>query len=190
MPKKSQRILRYLLILLAVLVVAAIAYRIYQIQMEKRDFAKAEQSIDSLAQQIEQRIGKPTETRKEKTCDRANMKNAKGPLGCDISLDLLYKKLDVNQANTHFLELTDLSSSQIRVGSGATSGKAFKDPALQRGVQTFYQDLPDFSSLRCGLGFSYPSNFENKITTEDENNFIVTISCTGFPTQQLFPLRD
>lgn len=187
MPKQSQQILRYLTIVVIFIAASAFGYRTYQIQKEKSDFAQAEQAIDSLAQQIEQTIGKPDETKKAQSCDRANIKNSEGPLVCSTSRYAIYKNKTYSEANDLMSKIKTFSSANIRKGSAASEGDKFIDN--MRFEQVFYQDIEIGGVLSCVASYSFPSkdrNFEN-ISAE---SFEYGIGCSSPTIKQLYPLHD
>lgn len=81
--------------------------------MEKRNFAKAETILDNLAQQIQDKVGKADEIKKEKSCDRANLKSEKGPFGCDVDISLFY-------TNKNSVEATEIMRNVSVIGGQST----------------------------------------------------------------------
>lgn len=193
MSKKTQRILRYLLILFAVLVVAAIAYRIYQIQQEKRDFAKAEQSIDSLALQIEQLIGKPAETRKEKTCARASRKFDAGPLACTVSSFMLFRDKGLNGSNDAFSKVSNFVTSPVYESLGRDTVTKFTDYEGRGMGLTLLQDFQSpGSDITCKISYTHPvvDTFEKVFEKTQLTDLRLAISCGGPTIKALYPMHD
>ncbi len=189
---KNQKILRYVLYgLVGAGVLGAVIFggivRPLQVRTQKQNFAKAEASIDALAAKIEQTIGKPDETKKTKTCDRANLKFEQGPLGCNITVSLLYKNSEQAKANQLMETLSKLNSSKLRVGSGSSRGLSFVSKDVTQGAQVFYQDAPKIENLTCVFGYRYPSGINQVDPPRNEEGFAVSISCGGPAMAEFFP---
>ncbi len=190
---KTQKILRYSLYgLLGVVVLGFVSYgfviRPLQIRNQKQSFDKAEASLDTLATQIQQKIGKADEIKKEKTCDRANLLTEKGPLGCDVSIHLLYKNKDSATSSSLMKTIAAFSVKELRIGSGSSKGDAFIPVSMQRGEQTFFLDFSATTKPSCSFSYSYPAT-DREFTVTGEN-FAVGMTCGGSALKEFYPLKD
>ncbi|MES2971825.1 MAG: hypothetical protein V4702_05890 [Patescibacteria group bacterium] len=190
---KKQKILRYVILpLVTISTLGVLSYvlivRPMQIRNQKQQFEKAEASLDTLAAQIEQTIGKPDETKKEKTCGRANLKSSQGPLICSIRSYLLFRSKTADSASSLMAQLSTLSNKELRIGSGAARGTSFTSSSPQKGEQTFYQDFSLDSEPSCSFSYSYPAT-DREFTVEGEN-FELGLVCGGKSLSQLYPIKD
>lgn len=175
MATQKQKITKYILVGLALLILGAIGYRIYQIQKEKQDFAKAEQRIDALAQQIEQLIGKPDEIKKEKTCGRANRVYAEGPLGCSVYTNLIYENRGLAQANDILARLKALVGGPVYNSLGLDEGVEFSD----KKTYSLTQEIGNLGSVYCSSRYSH-----------EQNKLHIELSCGGQVISQYYPLKN
>lgn len=175
MSKKSLQILRYILVFFGLVVIAAIAFRIYKIQTEKRNFAKAEQSIDALAQQIEQTIGKPDETKKEKSCVHASRAYEKGPLGCAVAINLLFEKTDFVKANL----ITHTIASRVGTTLYDSLGRPETIEFTDETEQSFSQSLTSDSNVSCSAQYTH----------KDETT-LIELSCGGETIHSVYPTNN
>jgi hypothetical protein len=163
---------------------------LYQVRQEKRDFAKAEQTIDSLSQQIEQTIGKPDEAKKNKSCSRPNLKYETGPLSCSVTFNLWYKNQGFENSNNLMEKISKNHAAKIRIGSGSSSGLSFVPKKETNGVQIFYQDIESINKLFCVIGYRYPTGLDQVEPDTNEEGFAVNISCGGPASHQFFPIQE
>lgn len=166
----------------------ALIIRPLQIRSQKQNFDKAEASLDALAVQIQDKIGKADETKKEKTCDRANLLSERGPLGCDVSIHLLYRNRDSVASSELMRTLSSFSTKSLRIGSGVAKGNAFIPVSQQRGEQTFFQDFSILTSPSCSYSYSYPATDRSFDVTGE--NFDVGVTCGGSAMKEFYPLKD
>jgi hypothetical protein len=192
---KSQRVLRYVLISVLVIVLGVFAYQLYKVRQEKRDFAKAEQTIDSLAQQIEQTIGRPDQTKKNKSCGYANRKFEKGPLGCSVGVQLVYGVDNVISANQMRGDIDNTIRANPTLFTVVfESGDTFVPIEAPHIVQRSDYDL-GLSGKRpsCSLGIMYTTSTNSSLSlrssTHPENIFL-EITCGGETISKLFPVND
>jgi Tfp pilus assembly major pilin PilA len=177
--KKSKTILKATLVVLAVFAVSAIAFRLYQIQKEKNDFAQAEKYITSIAQRIEQIVGTADNETEEKSCGRANQKFAEGPLSCAVSVTLEYSNKDYVESNVLLEKIKSNFSGKLRIGSVDARDAAFNQPRQENDSQVFYQDSSSIGSIQCILGYRYRID-----------DFTVSVTCVDAAIKQIYPLRD
>lgn len=190
---KTQKILRYVLYgLVGAGVLGVVTYgfiiRPLQVRQQKQNFDKAEASLDTLAAQIQQTIGKADETKKEKTCGRANLKSEEGPLICSVSATLLYKQKDSVASSALMMTLVSDNNKKLRIGSGISKGASFFPTSERRGQQTFYQDFPEQTKPTCTYSYNYPATLREFDTSEE--NFKIEMTCGEPAIKEFFPLKD
>lgn len=171
-------------------VVLFFVVRPLQIHNQQRSFDKAEANLDTLATQVQEKIGKANEIKKTKSCDRANLLNAKGPLGCDISVGLLYLDSNSTQSSEKMISISDFLKSPVRIGSGATHGSTFLSRSTTNGLQIFYSDVENVDKLSCSASFRYPSTVDEKLADTQIEQFLVNLSCGGSAYKEYYPLKD
>jgi len=167
-------------------------YRPYSVGQDKERFLQAQASLEELYSQIEAKIGKPDEIKRDQSCDRANLKSSQGPLLCDVGISMWYKNRDVHQSNSLMRSSISLNSTEIRIGSGSAEGKAFVSAEIKRGLQVFYQSINSFSGLSCAIGYRYPTtpSLEEQFNSKYDENFEIHISCGGPAKAEHFPLKN
>ena len=194
---KTQKIIRYSIYgLLVVGILGVVFYglvvRPLQIHNQKQNFDKAEASLDALATQIQDKIGKADETKKEKSCDRANLLSEKGPLSCDIAIYMLF-------TDKNALKATDLMHNVVALLAGSPTLKILGKPVtafvprdVYGGDQTIDQDSDDFANLNCGVQYIYPviPKLDQPFKTTNAENLLVSLSCSGSATKEFYPLKD
>lgn len=181
---KNQLVLRYLLLGVVAFLVIGLCFKMYQIRSEKRAFAKAEVYIDSLAADIQNTIGQASETKKEKSCDRPNMKYTQGDLRCNVAISLSYPISDASVASDLMHKAASGIDNPIRPASAAAEGSAFVSQAAKKGEQIFYQKTAPQSSLSCTISYTYSSD------TNTEKTLELHLGCSANTISRLFPLRD
>jgi hypothetical protein len=190
--KKLKQIVKKLpLILVALLVVGLLgyflAYKPYAVKKDRELFTKAEATTEEMYSKVIATIGQPDQLQREKSCDRANLKSEKGPLLCDVSINLQYSDKDLSNSNDVLHSLQSLGTSPIRIGSGAANGNEFVSPTNQKGLQMFFQDYTHIGKLNCTLGYIYPYEGTN---TPAAQGIEVALSCSGPAKAEHFPLKD
>jgi hypothetical protein len=180
--------LRLFVILLVVFIVGCVGYYLDRIDQEKRDFAKAETSIDSVAQAIQAKIGKADEIKKQKSCARTSQEYGEGQLSCDVSLYLLYHNKNAEQSSSMMKDISELQQSPVRIGSAsATNDNDFNADPDKRGDQIYFQD---FGSKDCGLSYRYPAQEFTVFKATNFTNLQIELSCGKTTIRQLYPMRN
>lgn len=181
---------KYIGILLLVLVFAFFGFQLFRQWQQKQNFNKAEKSLDTLATQIEQTIGKADEVKKTKSCDRPNLKFEKGPLSCDVQVSLLYADSGLEESNQFMISLSRKQVTKLRIGSGGSTDLVFLPKNSISGSQSFYQATSNISGLSCGYSYKYPSGISQEDSNTPEKGFLVSISCGGPAVYQFYPLHN
>ena len=174
---------------LAVAAIGAGTY-IFLIQREKAQFNQAEKEIDALFAQIIEKVGKPDQEKKEKSCDRPNLKFDKGPLSCSIDRYLLFSNKDASSATEILKKVSVLGNGNLRLGSAATTGVAFSDNIQRSGDQRFFQNLESHTTLSCNLSYTYPADEQNIFTVNSQGAIIIGLGCYSSAMVEHYPLRD
>ena len=159
-----------------------------QIRSQKQSFDKAEASLDTLATQIQEKIGEADEVKKEESCGRANLKSEEGPLICSTRAYLLYRNTDSLVSSRFMTTLSKDNSSSLRIGSGSAKDKSFIPITSQRGEQTFFQDFSNDTEPNCSYTYSYPATDREFAVTGE--NFEVGMICGGPALKEYYPLKD
>lgn len=174
---------------LAVAIIGAAIY-IFLIQREKAQFNQAEKEIDALYAQIVEKVGKPDQEKKEKSCDRPNLKFDKGPLSCFVGKYLLYENKSASTSTEILNRIFSLGTGSLRHGSAAATGASFSDSVKIAGDQRFFQDLATQSSLSCNFSYTYPSIEQDEFIASSPSALVIGISCYRPALLEYFPLKD
>ena len=200
---KTQKILRYSLYGLAgaaVLGVVSYAFviRPLQINNQKKNFDKAEASLDTLAEQIQQTIGKADETKKEKSCGYASQEFGRGSRSCGVSLNLLFRSRPIEEVNKIMSRVASSVGGELYyfLGSKDLDGKPYPQNFTTSNARTddrFSQNLSAPDNLNCSIEYIYPvTKLENKDTFKDlvGENMGIYLSCGGPTLKEFYPLKD
>lgn len=179
-------------ILLVATVLLGTATYIFLVQKEKAQFAQAEKEIDALYAQIVDKVGKPDQEKKEKTCGYASRVYGKGPRYCNINSYLLYSRSNVTNSNRIMKTVSDVA------GLSPTDHLARKDIvsfSQYEGVgldQRFSDDLITSSNKTCSINFSYPvlPSLTAPLKPGDKENLLISIHCGGPARAEHFPVKD
>lgn len=184
-------ILKLAAYLAVAVVILGVATYIFLIQREKTQFAQAEKEIDALYAQVVEKVGKPDQERKEKTCDRPNLKFEKGPLSCSVSKSLLFENKDFKQSNEFMEKISTLGNEQLRIGSVASQGLNFTEVPRRNYDQVFFQNFSSETNLSCGFSFVYPAKEQDEFNTNPASTaFEVSFDCGGSAMMEYFPVKD
>jgi hypothetical protein len=165
-------------VIISFLLIAVIGYGVYwlvSVQMEKREYEKANKQITALAEELKKAEPRLQNQTFEKSCGRSSAKFGDGPLYCDVTTSLSVNSIE----QTDQLELTkgineminksplviesppqksfgtDLTSSlKFRIETMNKSFK-FKDTLDGLGCAIYYTSKPD--SLEVSLICSGPA---------------------------------
>src|SRR3990167_1392881 len=74
-------------------------WRPHQIKEEKKQFEKAQASIEQLYSQIEAKVGKPDQVKRENKCSYTSVEFGRGSRSCDVIIFGLYENRSTAQAN-------------------------------------------------------------------------------------------
>lgn len=164
--------------------------RTIQIHTQKQNFAKAEASLDALAKQIEAKVGKPDDIKKEKSCGYASRVYEKGPRGCSISIFLFFSGKDSTQATGLTSQISPLVSNKEvqRLGEITHTFVPFDQ---YRGDQTLSQAYYDIGSLSCSVQYVYPvsKKLNQPFEPKESENLQLELSCGGVAMAEFFPVK-
>ena len=173
------------------LAVLGLTVYVYLIQREKSQFATAEKEIDALYAQIVEKVGKPDQEKKEKTCDRPNLKFAKGPLSCSVSKSMLFENKNFEESNSLMSNISSLSYMPVRVGSVSSELPGFTANGRRNGDQVFSQSFSSKTNLSCTLSYVYPAKEQDEFSASNTSTaFEVSFDCGGSAMSEYFPVKD
>lgn len=173
-------------------VILGVATYIFLIQREKTQFAQAEKEIDALYAQIVEKVGKPNQEKKEKSCGYASRVYEKGPRYCNINSYLIYSDTKAENANS----LMKAISTNIGVSpKDHLARKDVVDFSQYQGVgldQIFSDNLRTSSTKNCSIGFTYPvlPSLAAPIKPTGTENLLISIHCGGSAISEYFPVED
>lgn len=178
------------------LVVLGVLIYLGLIVNQKRQFAQAEKEMDSLAAKIVEKVGKPDQQKKEKSCGYASREFGRGPRSCGVSIYMLYENKDINQANVMAKTLSrtlNIMPSEYTMDKYLVGGYRYEfTPGDGRAIdQTLGADLKTNSSKSCSIELVHPvvsSSYTNMFNAVKEENFLVGIVCAGDAMAEYFPV--
>lgn len=188
----TAKILKALLITgLALFALYFFAYQPLQIRKEKQNFAKAETTLDKLAKQIEDEVGKPDQIKKDKSCGYASRVSQRGPRGCGVSVALLYSNRDLVFANSSLADISSLYGTKIYDQLGRPDVIQFSLYAGRGSSQAFSQSIPAQESLNCSVQYSYPvvPLFDKLFPDVSGENVQIYLSCGGSAMAEYYPVK-
>ena len=165
---------------------------IFLIQREKAQFNQAEKEIDALYSQITDKVGKPDQEKKEKSCGYASRVYGKGPRSCSVSRSLLYSNNSLDKANVKLNTLSSLVGGELRDDMVRDDRTQFEKYIDSKPDQNFSQTLETKTVLNCSVQYQYPvlpSIFKEFGELQGEN-FALYLSCGGPAMAEHYPLRD
>jgi hypothetical protein len=175
----------------AVLVIGYLAYTPYAAAKERRQYDQAAQKLEELIPQIESLAGKADAIERTKTCDRPNLKYAKGPLNCSVGIYLLYTNSDARTSSEKKDSVSGISSLPIRSTSIDTSDTNFVPKDSVRAQQVFFQDLFSAFGLKCTTSYRYPATDRSKeFGARTDESMDITVNCGGPAKAEHFPIEN
>lgn len=172
----------------------ALVVRPLQIHNQKQNFDKAEASLDALAIQIQDKIGKADETKKEKTCGYSSQEFGRGPLGCGVQVGTVYAVSDVKEANVLNSEIRKFLLSSPSLSVTYDSEKTFLEPKNENQVQRNGYDIKFTDvSLGCSIGLVFANNISPDLLLKSQlqqKNLSIELSCGGPALKEFYPLKD
>ena len=178
------------MLVLATLIVGVLVY-FGLIWREKKQFALAEKEIDALYAQIVEKIGKPDQEKKTKSCGYASRVYGKGPRGCSVTQRLLYESSGLGESNKIMVDVLKLSNGTYLQTFGDKSKNRFTDQE-NRTDQHISQDYRDIGDLSCGISYYFPvvKEFSDDFEPRALENLQIEISCGGPALAEYFPIKN
>lgn len=188
---KTKKLLKLLgKVFLALIVLGLLAWFLiispYLTRQEKARFESAHSELEKLAQEIQTKVGTAESVTDSSTCDRPNLKSAKGPLGCSTGLKLTYTVANNLGANIILTTVVENSMESLRPGP-LTDATEFTSEQ-KRSAQIIYQDIPSLSDLSCAISYEYYSP-ESKLENKD-GLLDVILSCFGPALAEYYSVED
>jgi hypothetical protein len=189
-----RRVLLYLLIVAGVvLFLYLLVYQPYEVRKDRERYKQAEAVLEPFRQEVEKRIGQADQVKTKYSCSRPHLKYTRGPLGCDVSIRMLYESRNSTDSTNYLNIIKKLGADSLRIGSGSAIGNSsFESSEQNKDKQIFFQDYVTVSDLACVIAYSYPvkpSSYEF-FTVTSNNNFEVDLSCGGPAKAEFYPLED
>lgn len=184
-------ILKVLGTLAAVLVVSGILIWFGLVWREKQQFSQAEQEIDALYAQIVEKVGKPDQEKKEKSCGYSSRVYGKGPRSCSVSQQINFSVSSVSEANNRMLSVLRLSGGTYLQQFGDKNRNRFLELGLYRTKQIIDQDYKDLGDLVCNLSYEFPIvESATGLRNSDPKSLSVLIHCGGSAMIEHYPVKD
>ena len=168
-------------------------YRPLTIREDKERFVEAQASLEELYTQIEGKIGKPDQVKREQSCTYASRKLEKGPLGCGVGIYLLYENKNSQVANELMQKSIVILGSKVFERLGRMGLTSFMPVEQLNGPQSFSQEYKTFSEISCRATYLYPlfpTYLSDAFKTTLQENFEVDLTCGGSAKAEHFPLKN
>lgn len=174
------------------LVVLGVVVYFGLIWREKRQFAQAEKEIDALYTQIVEKVGKPDQEKKEKTCGYASRAYGKGPRYCNVRSYVLYSKSNLATSNNKMRELSQIVGSVTKDERVLEPKDMFYQYESVGSDQNFIQTLKSQTKLNCSVRYTYPlvESSTSALKPTETENLLVSIHCGGPARAEYFPVKD
>jgi hypothetical protein len=166
-------------------------YRPLMIRRDKDRFIKAQASIEDLFTQIEAKVGKPDQVKRDQSCSYANREFERGPLACAVSIYALYGERTIEEASGILLDSSlVVGTPLLQFGEQVTPQFTL---APQKPVeQTINQDYKHIAGLSCKVDYSYPfvSGLYDVFTSAPANSIKLSLVCGGPANAEHFPVKN
>lgn len=180
------------------LIVLGFAGYAYLIQREKAQFAAAEKEIDALYAQIAEKVGKPDQEKKEKSCGYASRVYGKGPRSCSVSKYILFENKDIDQANEIVKTISqtiNVKPSRFSMDKFGVSGNRYEFLKEDDRIidQSLGSDLNLGFSKGCSIEFVHPvasDSYVEMFQNISKENLSIGIVCGGPAMAEYFPVKD
>jgi hypothetical protein len=191
LPKVNKWVLGLIIILLPFLIYFLIV-RPLQINHQRNQFKKAEVQLNSLADQIQAKIGKADQAKTEKSCSYQSQAYGKGPRSCNARVSLLYPGKDAAEANRLMQEVSSFGKPDLRNSRGSSAPLDFSDAVDKRSDQVFYQSIPELSGISCGFQYIYPvvTRLASPFHPQTIDSLELDISCHGSAMAEFYPVQN
>ena len=178
-------------LLVGSLVVGGLVY-VGLVWREKQQFAQAEKEMDALYTQIVQKVGKPNQEKKERSCGYASRELGRGPRSCSIARYFLYEGRSADESNEIVKDILSISGGTYLQSFGDKSVNSFVHMGNYRTDQRLDQDFRDTIGLVCNLGYIFPvlevpGNTFKPTTAE---NLQISITCSASAMAEYFPVKN
>jgi hypothetical protein len=183
----------YLLMLIGLVAfIYFVLYRPLAIHQEKKNFEKAEASLNELYEKIVQKIGLPDQKKNNKSCGYSSVVFGRGDLGCAVSISALYENINSDSATLKMKQIATFIGNKLYPGAGTRNQEGFV-PKDRNPVQSFRQDYKKFNDLSCTVSYSYPvyPTYSYSIfQTEFAENILIELSCGGPAKAEHYPVSN
>lgn len=157
---------------------------------EKRQFSQAEKEMDALYAQIVEKVGKPDQEKKEKSCGYASRVYDRGPRSCWVGMYGLFENIDSAKANDIMKQAGDVSGVKPKDRLARSAVLDFSSPGVSASDQEFGAGLDISSSKSCVLDFVYPLSDHSSygFATSNTKDLLVSLHCSGDAMVEYFPV--
>ena len=168
-------------------------YKTIAVKQEKDRFLKAQASLEDLYSQIEAKIGKPDQVKREQSCSYSSVEFGKGSLRCGSAIYLIYTNRDYQTSNTLMSEVQPLVGTKLYERLARKELTAFVSSKQVSTKQGFSQGYKIFGGISCAVSYSYPNSSmypSDIFTTTSSENFQISLSCSGDSIAEHFPVKN
>ena len=158
----------------------------------KKNFEKAEASLNELYGKIVAAVGKPDQEKKLNRCSYTSQVFSKGARSCDVIIYGLYEARDADTSTQLMKNISSIvGSSRVKKVRGIIAEDSFVAGSSMN-PHSFGQDHMNISAIDCVGSYSYPvSNGTNKIfTSHSDQNFELVLSCGGPAKAEHYPVSN
>lgn len=155
----------------------------YLTRKEKQRFEAAAASLQTLADEIQTKVGKADDVNVEKSCGRAHMKSEDGPVSCNVMVALSYNPPEYSDANTTLNDVALFIGAPLRRGP-LTKEVYFSPNPSDKKPEIIYQNNPKIEPLSC------VNTYELYSLDTRPKALVVQLSCGGPARAEHYPLKD
>lgn len=196
------KVLRIVFIVIAAgLFLYLLVYRPVAIYLEKRNYTRAQSSLEDLLVKIEGKVGKPDQIKREQSCHYASQKFARGSRSCSVTIFALYENKNSQESTIIMNNAAQTVGSNLRIDYITASERKNGErgnifiKSDRKVNQTFHQDLTNIHALYCGVSYSYPMPPDpyylvtDSFQTKSPENIQIDLSCSGDAIYEHFPVK-
>jgi hypothetical protein len=182
----------YLLMLVGLVAfIYFVLYRPLSIHQEKKNFEKAEASLNELYEKIVQKIGLPDQKKNNKSCGYASRAYGRGDRSCSIGIMILFK----NKGSTESTQLMQTAAKLVNDSGLSLLGEpvdSFRPAGEYPGNQNIRQDYTKIAGLTCTVQYTYPisAKSNSSFTGLALENFSVELNCGGQAKAEHYPVSN
>lgn len=158
-----------------------------QVRLEYRQFQQAEQEIESLSQQIIEKIDTPNPVEKKQRCGYSSAKFSRGTRRCHVSTSFTYRNLKIEDVNSKYETATEIIGTMPYHFLGRNEVTSFVSSTDYSG-QEFSQSLNLDQELNCQASYSF--TYEEPRSRIVSGDLKVSLSCSKEALAEYYPVTD